>query len=93
MSYVDQGLEAITSGHPRTGYAEGETDWSLIAAVTGFLALAGIIVYASEKQRRERQKYMTPMERSMDDYLHAMSSRAYYDPYPRYAPPLFQIQL
>jgi hypothetical protein len=43
----------------------------------GFIALAGGIIYFSEKQRKERQKFMTPCERSMDDCMHAMASRPY----------------
>jgi hypothetical protein len=73
MSYVDQGLEAITEcPMPRTGELN---DFTVPLAIGGIALVVGLIVWAGkveEKRREERQRNMTPMERSMDDCLQTL---------------------
>jgi hypothetical protein len=99
MSYADLGLDAITTGatvyvvddRPPPPPRAPADPLTTALFFGGFVVLAGVIIHYSEKQRQERQKYMTPCERSMDDCMEAMRSRSYYQPY--YREPGLRIEL
>lgn len=95
----DIGLAAITRPSSSTGAVDGSMDVEPLLFFGAFAVLAGGVIWASNRQRAERQRFMTPAERSYDDYLQAMANRpAYYGGWgvgPGWgAPaPLFQVQL
>lgn len=83
MSYMDRGLEVLGGGASLRHVSGGvdDPDYTVPLIVGGVVVVGGLVVWAArveERRRQERQRGMSPMERSVDDCLHTVGQAVWW---------------